>query len=161
MVLGREGIFVALFTQQRLNQIFASILDEVVPQDELAKRFSVSTRTIRSDINEINALIQNYSAHILYERGHGYRLKVDDEALFAKLTQQNQVENSIPRTSKERVDALLLKLLMLSLPVKLDDIAEEWFISRGTLQQDMSVVREHLQKYQNLIRKHSTSRDPS
>ncbi|MER5057881.1 BglG family transcription antiterminator [Providencia stuartii] len=151
MVLGREGIFVALFTQQRLNQIFASILDEVVPQDELAKRFSVSTRTIRSDINEINALIQNYSAHILYERGHGYRLKVDDEALFAKLTQQNQVENSIPRTSKERVDALLLKLLMLSLPVKLDDIAEEWFISRGTLQQDMSVVREHLQKYQILL----------
>ncbi|MEX9756884.1 transcription antiterminator [Providencia vermicola] len=141
----------ALFTQQRLNQIFASILEEVVPQDELAKRFSVSTRTIRSDINEINELIQNYSAHILYERGRGYRLKIDDEGLFAKLTQQTQVENSIPRTSKERVDALLLKLLMLSLPVKLDDIAEEWFISRGTLQQDMSIVREHLQKYQILL----------
>lgn len=138
----------ALFTQQRLNQIFARILDDVVPQDELAKRFAVSTRTIRSDINEINELIQSYSAHIIYDRGHGYRLKIDDDVLFAKLTQQNVEENSIPRTSKERVDALLLKLLMLSLPVKLDDIAEEWFISRGTLQQDMGTVREHLQKYQ-------------
>lgn len=143
-----KGIFVALFTQQRHNQIFARILNEVVPQDELAKHFSVSTRTIRSDINEINELIQSYSAHIVYERGHGYRLKIDDEALFESFTKQNEEENGIPRTSKERIDALLLKLLMLSLPVKLDDIAEEWFISRGTLQQDMGAVREHLQRYQ-------------
>ncbi|EMT6575844.1 MULTISPECIES: BglG family transcription antiterminator [Providencia] len=143
-----KGVSVALFTQQRHNQIFAQILNEVVPQDELAKNFSVSTRTIRSDINEINELIQPYRAHIVYERGRGYRLNIEDEALFATFTQQNDEDNHIPRTSKERIDALLLKLLMLSLPVKLDDIAEEWFISRGTLQQDMGAVREQLQKYQ-------------
>ena len=137
-----------LFTQQRHNQIFAGILNEVVPQDEFAKRFSVSTRTIRSDINEINELIKDHGAHILYERGHGYRLKIDDNVLFEAFTQQDETGNSIPRTGKERVDALLLKLLMLSLPVKLDDIAEEWSVSRSTLQQDMSAVREHLQKYQ-------------
>jgi len=139
---------VALFTQQRHNQIFAQILNEVVPQDELAKRFSVSTRTIRSDINEINELIEEYHAHIVYERGRGYRLKVEDETLFATFTQRSEEDSAIPRTSKERIDALLLKLLMLSLPVKLDDIAEEWFVSRGTLQQDMGAVREQLQKYQ-------------
>ncbi len=138
----------ALFTQQRHNQIFAQILNEVVPQDELAKRFSVSTRTIRSDINEINELIEEYHAHIVYERGRGYRLKVEDETLFATFTQRSEEDSVIPRTSKERIDALLLKLLMLSLPVKLDDIAEEWFVSRGTLQQDMGAVREQLQKYQ-------------
>ncbi len=32
-----KGVSVALFTQQRHNQIFAQILNEVVPQDELAK----------------------------------------------------------------------------------------------------------------------------
>ncbi len=138
----------ALFTQQRHNQIFAQILNEVVPQDELAKRFSVSTRTIRSDINEINELIEEYHAHIVYERGRGYRLKVEDETLFATFTQRSEEDSAIPRTSKERIDALLLKLSMLSLPVKLDDIAEEWFVSRGTLQQDMGAVREQLQKYQ-------------
>lgn len=143
-----KGVFVALFTQQRHNQIFAQILNEVVPQDELAKRFSVSTRTIRSDINEINELIEEYHAHIVYERGRGYRLKVEDETLFATFTQRSEEDSTIPRTSKERIDALLLKLLMLSLPVKLDDIAEEWFVSRGTLQQDMGAVREQLQKYQ-------------
>lgn len=143
-----KGVFVALFTQQRHNQIFAQILNEVVPQDELAKRFSVSTRTIRSDINEINELIEEYQAHIVYERGRGYRLKVEDETLFATFTQRREEDSAIPRTSKERIDALLLKLLMLSLPVKLDDIAEEWFVSRGTLQQDMGAVREQLHKYQ-------------
>ena len=105
----------ALFTQQRHNQIFAQILNEVVPQDELAKRFSVSTRTIRSDINEINELIEEYHAHIVYERGRGYRLKVEDETLFATFTQRSEEDSVIPRTSKERIDALLLKLLMLSM----------------------------------------------
>ncbi len=100
-----KGVSVALFTQQRHNQIFAQILNEVVPQDELAKNFSVSTRTIRSDINEINELIQPYSAHIVYERGRGYRLKIEDEALFATFTQQSDEDNQIPRTSKERIDA--------------------------------------------------------
>ncbi|EFB72533.1 BglG family transcription antiterminator [Providencia rustigianii] len=138
----------ALFIQQRHNQIFSRILNEVVPQDELAKLFSVSTRTIRSDINEINELIEAHSAHIVYERGRGYRLKIENAEQFSAFTQQNDNNSNIPRTSKERIDALLLKLLMLSLPVKLDDIAEEWFVSRSTIQQDMGAVREHLHKYQ-------------
>lgn len=80
----------ALFTQQPLNQIFSSVLNEIIPQNEPAKHFSISTRTIRSDINEINELIQNYSAHIVYERNHGYRLKIENDALFAQFSQQNE-----------------------------------------------------------------------
>ncbi len=138
----------AIFTHQRLDQVFASIQIEILPQDELAKRFNVSTRTIRSDINELNEQLSAYSAQILYERGIGYRLKIDDEKQFTTLIGKKEDENHIPQTGKERVDALLIKLLTLSAPIKLDDIAEEWLISRGTLQQDMTLVREYMQKYQ-------------
>jgi len=139
---------VAVFTNQRIHQIFTNIQSEIVWQGELAKRFGVSTRTIRSDINELNEYLQDYDACIVYEHGNGYHLKINNEALFATIkTEKIADDKNIPRTARDRVDALLLKLLMLPLPVKLDDIAEKWFISRGTIQQDMSIVREYLHKH--------------
>lgn len=141
----------ALFPYQRLAYLFDAIQSETLPQEELAKRFDVSTRTIRTDVAALNDVLVSYGAHVVYERGLGYQLKVDDENAFATLPmQQNQIK-TIPRTSKERIDALLLKFLMASLPIKLDHIAEEWFVSRGTLQHDMVSVREQLNKYQIVL----------
>ncbi|PHM50293.1 BglG family transcription antiterminator [Xenorhabdus miraniensis] len=137
----------ALFPYPRLAHLFEVIQAEQLPQDELAKRFSVSSRTIRTDINELNDILRRYGAQILYKRGNGYALHVDDQTLFASLPKQQQVIQTIPRTARDRVEALLLKLLLASEPIKLDDIAEGWCISRGTLQQDMSTVREVLGKY--------------
>ncbi|WP_140920842.1 BglG family transcription antiterminator [Limnobaculum xujianqingii] len=137
-----------LFPYQRLAYLFDAIQSETLPQEELAKRFDVSTRTIRTDVAALNDVLASYGASVTYERGLGYRLKVDDPQAFAALPMQKYEVKSIPRTAKERVDALLLKFLMASLPIKLDDIAEEWFVSRGTLQHDMTSVREQLSKYQ-------------
>ncbi|WP_334471850.1 HTH domain-containing protein [Arsenophonus sp. PmNCSU2021_1] len=124
----------AVFTNQRIHQIFTNIQSEIVSQGELAKRFAVSTRTICSDINELNEYLQDYDACIVYERGNGYHLKINNEALFATIkTEKIADDENIPRTARDRVDALLLKLLILPLPVKSDDIAEKWFISRGTI----------------------------
>ncbi|VEJ55132.1 BglG family transcription antiterminator [Pragia fontium] len=138
----------ALFPYQRLAYLFNAIQSETLPQEELAKRFDVSTRTIRTDVTALNDVLISYGANIVYDRGLGYRLKITDSQSFATLPMQKYQSKSIPRTAKERVDALLLKFLMASLPIKLDDIAEEWFVSRGTLQHDMTAVREQLTKYQ-------------
>jgi transcriptional antiterminator len=139
---------VALFPYQRLASLFDAIQSETLPQEELAKRFDVSTRTIRTDVIALNDVLASYGASVVYERGLGYRLKITDKQSFAALPMQKYQIKSIPRTAKERVDALLLKFLMASLPIKLDDIAEDWFVSRGTLQNDMTTVREQLNKYQ-------------
>nr|WP_222942938.1 PRD domain-containing protein [Xenorhabdus sp. PB62.4] len=136
-----------MFSYPRLAHLFEVIQAEQLPQNELAKRLSVSSRTIRTDINELNDILRRYGAQILYKRGNGYALRVDDQTLFASLPKQQQVIQAIPRTARDRVETLLLKLLLASEPIKLDDIAEGWCISRGTLQQDMSTVREMLGKY--------------
>ncbi|GEO44777.1 helix-turn-helix domain-containing protein [Companilactobacillus alimentarius] len=46
---------------------------------ELAKRLNVSTRTIRSDINELNSDIGGYDLKILNRRGKGYYLNFKNE----------------------------------------------------------------------------------
>lgn len=137
-----------LFPYQRLAYLFDVIQSETLPQEELAKRFSVSSRTIRTDIIALNDALAAYGARITYERNVGYRLIVDDKELFASLPQAARQVKPIPRTTKERVRALLLRFLTNSTPLKLDDVADEWFVSRGTLQQDMVEVKEYLTKYQ-------------
>ncbi|VDZ96329.1 probable licABCH operon regulator Includes: putative phosphotransferase enzyme IIB component;Putative PTS system EIIB component; Includes: RecName:Full=Putative phosphotransferase enzyme IIA component; Putative PTS system EIIA component [Salmonella enterica subsp. enterica] len=41
------------FPNQRLAQLFAMLQNETLPQDELAQRLSVSTRTVRADIRRV------------------------------------------------------------------------------------------------------------
>ncbi|VTR55493.1 Probable licABCH operon regulator [Serratia fonticola] len=39
---------------------------------------------------------------------------------------------------------LLIRFLTSAFSMKLEDLADEWFVSRGTLQNDMAEVRERL-----------------
>lgn len=41
----------------------------------------------------------------------------------------------------------MVRFLTSAFSLKLEDLADEWFISRATLQNDMAEVREHLQRY--------------
>ncbi|TKI07004.1 PRD domain-containing protein [Martelella alba] len=80
--------------------------------------------------------------------GSGYRLKIADPQRFATLRQSaGRLANPTPRTAAERVNLLLVRFLTSAFSLKLEDIADEWFVSRGTLQNDMAEVRERLARY--------------
>lgn len=64
------------FPNQRLAQLFDMLQNEALPQDELAQRLSVSTRTVRADITALNALLTQYGAQFVLSRGNGYQLKL-------------------------------------------------------------------------------------
>ncbi|WP_085247012.1 BglG family transcription antiterminator [Gilliamella mensalis] len=135
-----------LFSYQRLAYLFDTIKNETLPQQELANRFSVSTRTIRTDISALNDILYDYGAQVEYTKNIGYQLVVSDPNCYATLPITPPIEQ-VPRTSKERVSALLIAFLTQTNPVKLDDIAEKWFLSRSTLQNDVIEVKQYLDKY--------------
>ena len=135
------------FPYQRLAVLFDALQTETLPQDELAKRLDVSTRTVRADITALNEIMQQYGACFIHNRGSGYQLKVDDAALFSMLQQPVKRNNPTPRSAAERVNRLLIRFLTSAFSLKLEDLADEWFVSRGTLQNDMPEVREHLNRY--------------
>lgn len=64
------------FPNQRLAQLFAMLQNETLPQDELAQRLSVSTRTVRADIAALNMLLTPHGAQFTLSRGNGYQLKL-------------------------------------------------------------------------------------
>jgi len=124
--------------------------NETLPQDELARRLSVSTRTVRTDITALNALMAGHGAQFVLNRGAGYQLNIADTALYQALVQQPSRQLRIPRNSPERVHYLVARFLTSAFSLKLEDLADEWFVSRATLQSDMAEVREWLARY-NLV----------
>lgn len=135
------------FPNQRLAQLFDALQNETLPQNELARRFDISTRTVRTDISALNALLEEYGAQFVLSRGEGYQLKIDDALRFQRLELQNRSTLRVPRTSTERVRYMLTRFLTAAWSLKLEDLAEEWFVSRATLQHDMTDVREWLARY--------------
>ncbi|MDX6021681.1 BglG family transcription antiterminator [Scandinavium sp. V105_16] len=136
------------FPNQRLAQLFEMLQNETLPQDELAQRLSVSTRTVRADITALNALLAQHGAQFILSRGYGYQLRVDDPTLFQSVQDTRPRTLRIPRTGSERVHYLMVRFLTSAFSLKLEDLADEWFISRATLQGDMAEVREGLARYQ-------------
>ena len=60
----------------------------------------------------------------------------------------NQAENAnmmeVPKTMQERIAYLIRKLLMVDYPLKLDELADEVFVSRQTINGDLKEVRKLL-----------------
>ncbi|CCP04399.1 putative licABCH operon regulator [Erwinia amylovora Ea644] len=139
------------FPNQRLVQLFTLLQNETLPQDELARRLNVSTRTVRTDINVLNELLADYAARFVLSRSTGYQLKIDDADRFQQLIQQSPCHLRVPRNSAERVNYLLTRFLTSAFSLKLEDLADEWFVSRSTLQSDMAGVRERLGRYHLVI----------
>ena len=136
------------FPNPRLAQLFTLLRNETLPQDELAQRLSVSTRTVRADITALNALLAQYGAQFTLNRGSGYQLKIDDRSRFQALEETAPKTQHVPRTALERIHFLLVRFLTSAFSIKLEDLADEWFVSRATLQNDMVEVRERFQRYQ-------------
>ncbi|QGN36275.1 BglG family transcription antiterminator [Klebsiella oxytoca] len=136
------------FPNQRLAQLFTLLQNETLPQEELAQRLSVSTRTVRADISALNALLLHYGAQFILTRGSGYQLVINDPSRYQTLEENAPKAQHIPRTAADRVHFLLVRFLTSAFSLKLEDLADSWFVSRATLQGDMVDVRERFQRYQ-------------
>lgn len=136
------------FPHQRLAQLFTLLQNETLPQEELAQRLSVSTRTVRADITALNALLLHYGAQFILTRGSGYQLVIHDPTRYQTLEESAPKAQHIPRTAADRIHFLQVRFLTSAFSIKLEDLADAWFVSRATLQGDMVDVRERFQRYQ-------------
>ncbi len=135
------------FPYQRLAQVFSELKAETLPQEELARRLNVSTRTLRSDVDLLNEILAEHGARFVLKRGKGYSLDADDPERFYELVGQETGRASVPHSAARRVRQLLLRFLNSAYALKLQDLADEWNVSRATLQADMAGLRERLGRY--------------
>lgn len=142
-----------MFSSSRLEEIFIQISkNEFTTIKELTNSFHVTDRTIRTDIQAINLEIAKYECEILLKRKSGYYLMSYNKDKFKEL--QNQIEKQTNvltfNSLDDRIKYILQKLLYSQDYVILDDLANEVFVSRNTLQNYIKPIKETLETY-NLI----------
>ncbi|MTW86016.1 PRD domain-containing protein [Virgibacillus dakarensis] len=135
----------------RLQQILKQLRLAGGPltSSEIASLLQVSSKTIRNDVKVLNELLESYGAHVASLRGKGYQLIIQNGQLFHQFiqSQENDYRDGIPSNHQERVNYLMEKLLMSSDYSKIEDLADELYISRSTLQHDLKHIRDILKEY--------------
>ena len=91
---------------ERLTTLLSLISqDEYKTVDEFAQKMSLSTKTVRGLLQELNEQLQTHGAEVLHERGKGYRLKVQDLDKFQTIFLK--ADSNIPQDSRGRVRFLI------------------------------------------------------
>ncbi len=149
--------------QTRLYKILTAITgsEDVVNSNYLSRLTNVSTRTIQKDIKLLNETLKKYGGFIHSIRSVGYKLEVINSEIFncfianEEKRQSNEVE--IPDDNEERVLYLLKRLLLAEGYLKQNDLAEEMYVSKSTIQKLMKDVRDKLADYKLTIPSKSSS----
>lgn len=141
-----------------LDNRMKTILRELMTAEEpitgtfLARLNQVTTRTTREDIKNLSMMLEENGAKIDSLKGRGYQLEVIDEKLFRNYlkevsTHELQLNNFVPKTPEERIKYLMIRLLLNENYMKLDDMADEMYISKSTIQNDLKHVKNILASY--------------
>ncbi|MFB5678480.1 BglG family transcription antiterminator [Paenibacillus terreus] len=123
--------------------------DAPVKSEHLAKLIQVTSRTVRNDIRELDEFLAGRGAAIEPVRSRGYELKIHDDRAFKELLQQlfSYHEPDDPGLPEYRQLYLIRRLLLAGGYLKLEDLADELYVSRSTVQNDFREVKKTLQAY--------------
>ncbi|HFI0027203.1 TPA: transcription antiterminator [Streptococcus suis] len=134
----------------KLNEILTLLSeDEYITSKQLAKKLSISEKTVRTRIGQLAEFLSEHGAAVESKRHYGYRLNLFDAEQFSSFITTEQEQ--LPVTKEERQNYLLKYLLLADDFVKLDDLSEELFISRNSLSQDLKKVEEIVHRYQLIL----------
>ncbi|MFD1067634.1 BglG family transcription antiterminator [Oceanobacillus locisalsi] len=113
----------------------------------------VTDRTTREDMKTLSGLLQVHGATIESLKGKGYQLTIIDEQHFRNFLKEissydQSIGECVPRTPEERIKYIIIRLLLNQNYMKLDHLAEEMYISRSSIQNDLKHVKVILSSYE-------------
>lgn len=131
---------------------------KVMDSSSIAAMVGVSSRTIRNDIKEANALLKAHGVQILAEPGVGYVFKIHDEASYQAFKDEQSGEGRkdwlkkhiIPSDHNDRISFIIAELLLNALHGKIiteAELADELFISLSTLKKYMKDIKKSLHRF--------------
>lgn len=121
---------------------------------DLAERFSVSDRSVRTYVRKTNEALGS-CAQIEKRRGGGYSLRVLNASAFAALRARDAHagQDAVPTTPEARVDYLLNDLISRADWITVDDLASILFVSRNVITSDLRQVEATLERFGLVLEK--------
>lgn len=136
-----------LFSYGRLKEILSWFLshDEFVTSADLAKRFNVSERTLRTDIHNLNDILKQFDSQIIQKRRKGYTLETCSFQLLYRLL--SEAQDSSLDSADQRINHLIMMLLYAKDYVALNQLAETVYVSINTILNYLKAIRNILEGY--------------
>ncbi|HFH2546729.1 TPA: transcription antiterminator [Klebsiella aerogenes] len=136
-----------LFTSKRVRDIFIQLTRGNMTQASLAREMNVSTRTIRSDLKEVNDIVSRFGNCLVHDRKKGFSIQVNNPDGHKTLMEQSQRPWKETHSATERRRNLLTALLRQETEVSLEELESTWFISIYSLRNDIALLRRHFALY--------------
>ena len=127
-----------------LNLVFQN--DKIIDIKYISEYFQVSERSIRYDIKEINEeFINNKNTNII---------EMEEGKLVSNINKEeltSLIKNILPQkyifTSEERIEILLLEILLFREKFTLQALSDELLISKATLRKDIKDMNEKIKEF--------------
>ena len=127
-----------------LNLVFQN--DKIMDIKYISEYFQVSERSIRYDIKEINEeFINNKNTNII---------EMEEGKLVSNINKEEMtslIKNILPQkyifTSEERIEILLLEILLFREKLTLQALSDELLISKATLRKDIKDMNEKIKEF--------------
>ena len=122
--------------------------EEAIVIQKLAQRFDVSARTIRSDLKKLQKWLKTKDVKLITKPRVGVWLEIDNEqksSLEKRLLKEKN--NQDPFSPAKREKYILKRLLQADQRYTMKELAEELYVSRTTIYNDLEEVERWLDKY--------------
>lgn len=140
-----------IYLQPRYYKLLQILLlaEGWVDGNKIAGKLGVSTRTVRSDINAVNYLLNGHGVSIQSSRQNGYILNYKDRGDLEKMIYGEKAYDS-PEGRMRHISIKLLQADTQS-PLDIDDFADDLLVSSNTLESDLKKIKETLEQRTNPV----------
>lgn len=135
------------FSYERARKLLRYLLAKSKPvtAKRLADKFGITERTLRTDIQNLNHILEHTGARIVHNRGRGYILEAPSiEELCSILADD---EATVPDTANKRIHFLILALLYSQTCVSIEQMEEFVYAGAQTIARYLKTIRCMLEDY--------------
>lgn len=143
---------------ERCNKILNILIEQKNPItiDEIAENLNVSNRTIRYDLEELENFLKHFDDIKVYKKARvGIWLEYPENKRSSLLNLISSNKTYIkPLSTDERKYYIIKQLLQAKDIIKMQNLANELYVSRVTIHNDLEAVEDWLEKFDlKLIKK--------
>ena len=121
--------------------------DRYITYKDLSDKMGISKRTIYNEISNLNDLLFENGARIVSKPRFGVLLQVTDREKYEKFTVDPDPETIAYEDNETRVLQIAQRIVSSAEGIRMEDLCEELYISRSTLNKDLRKVKDFLKGF--------------
>lgn len=125
--------------------------NQFLTSQQLAKEVAVSERTIRTYMRDLEDIVSQHGGEIIAKQGSGYKFITKRSMQFEMFINQKKLHDGVAKniidTAKKRQNYILNKLLLEEEHVFLENLCEDLFVSKSTMNKELNIMKHILYLY--------------